>query len=183
MKELFPGVWHISAGCNVYYIEAENTLIDTGARGRRLGLDTGKVARVFLTHLHYDHSGNAALFTHAMIYAGLQAILDFGKEPAGAVLDDKTAGELRRITLHPLKTEGNFTVIPSPGHTRGSVCILYKDILFSGDTLFFGAVGRTDLPTSDPQSMQKTLDKLGTLKFSYLCPGHGITGRRSELPV
>jgi glyoxylase-like metal-dependent hydrolase (beta-lactamase superfamily II) len=63
--------------------------------------------------------------------------------------------------------------IKTPGHTQDSLCFLYKDILFSGDTIFHNqGRGRTDLPGGDEEQIQKSIKKLKTLKYKILCPGH-----------
>lgn len=68
-----------------------------------------------------------------------------------------------------------MTVIETPGHTPGSICLLLNNkYLFSGDTLFFCSIGRTDLPHSLENEMQKSLAKLKTLdKNIKVFPGHG----------
>ena len=64
-------------------------------------------------------------------------------------------------------------VITTPGHTKDSVCFFYEDILFSGDTIFGqGYLGRTDFPESEPEKMQKSLEKLKKINYKILCPGH-----------
>lgn len=65
-------------------------------------------------------------------------------------------------------------VLPTPGHSPGSVCYLARHILFSGDTLFQGSVGRTDLPGGDPILMQQSLYHLAKLDSDIrVLPGHG----------
>ena len=65
--------------------------------------------------------------------------------------------------------------IHTPGHTRGSMCIECENNLFTGDTLFCRAVGRTDLPTGDGISLAKSVDKLRILKEDCIVyPGHGV---------
>lgn len=62
----------------------------------------------------------------------------------------------------------------TPGHTKGSVCIMMDNILFTGDTLFAGDVGRTDLPGGDPDALRRSLRLLYTLPHDYIVyPGHG----------
>ena len=68
-----------------------------------------------------------------------------------------------------------LTIISTPGHTRGSISIWYEEekILFSGDTIFAnGSYGRTDLPTSVPEELEKSISKLKEYKYEILCPGH-----------
>ncbi len=69
-----------------------------------------------------------------------------------------------------------FQCIETPGHTPGSCCILFPDekILLSGDTLFRGSCGRTDLQGGDPRQMKASLDKLKQLDDGIrVYPGHG----------
>ena len=76
----------------------------------------------------------------------------------------------------------------TPGHTKGSCCYYIKDegVLFSGDTLLCRSVGRTDFPGSDPQQMQKSLERLRTLAAEHptlrVFPGHGaLTTLQAEI--
>ena len=65
-------------------------------------------------------------------------------------------------------------VLETPGHTPGSVCLIMEDTLFSGDTLFAGSCGRTDLPCGDARAMRDSLRRLAALSENYwVCPGHG----------
>lgn len=68
-----------------------------------------------------------------------------------------------------------FNVIATPGHTRGGVCYLIRDALFCGDTLFYGSIGRTDLPGGSFQKLIDSIEKnLLTLPDHFVCyPGHG----------
>jgi hydroxyacylglutathione hydrolase len=68
------------------------------------------------------------------------------------------------------------TVLHTPGHTEGSVCLLAPDdgVLYSGDTLFAGGWGRVDLPGGDPAQMVESLARLTTLEDPIrVLPGHG----------
>jgi len=135
-------------------IGKDNVLIDTSSRenAKELLSDLNKIKvnprdihMILLTHRHYDHIGNLELFPNAKVY------------------DNENIDNLALIFIRVLKT---------PGHTRDSLCFLYKDILFSGDTLFINGTGRTDLPESDPKKMQESLEKLKKLEYNVLAPGH-----------
>lgn len=68
---------------------------------------------------------------------------------------------------------GEITVMHTPGHTRGSVCYLYNDLMFSGDTLFYVSMGRTDLPGGSTKQLFASLRRIGQMQGEYaILPGH-----------
>ncbi|MEO7230852.1 MAG: MBL fold metallo-hydrolase, partial [Candidatus Limnocylindrales bacterium] len=72
--------------------------------------------------------------------------------------------------------EIRLTVIHTPGHTEGSVCLVAADdgLMFSGDTLFAGGWGRVDLPGASPEQMVESLARLATFETRLaVFPGHG----------
>ena len=69
----------------------------------------------------------------------------------------------------------NIKVIFTPGHTWGSICLLIDDCLFTGDTLLYGKIGRTDLPGGDKRTLIKSLIVLSKIpNQTNIYPGHGI---------
>ena len=69
---------------------------------------------------------------------------------------------------------GEIEVLFTPGHTRGGVCYLFGDCLFSGDTLFYRSMGRSDMPGGDTLTLLRSLSKLRALPGNYrVLPGHG----------
>lgn len=72
-------------------------------------------------------------------------------------------------------------VLHTPGHSRGSISLLGADTVFTGDTLFAGSIGRTDLPDSSYKEIMLSLKKLGTLPDHIkVYPGHGPTSTIGE---
>ena len=72
--------------------------------------------------------------------------------------------------------EIRLEVLHTPGHTEGSICLLANDqrLLFTGDTLFRGGLGRVDLPGASPEAMVESLSRLSTLESDLrVLPGHG----------
>lgn len=68
-----------------------------------------------------------------------------------------------------------FKIYKTPGHTKKDIVILYGDVLFSGDVIFdkdHYYVGRTDLPESIPDEMEKSLELVKKIPYKILCPGH-----------
>ena len=142
-------------GSTVYVLKLEkNILIDTSSEANReelikdlgeLKLSPEAIDIVILTHNHWDHTGNLSIFKNA------------------TTITPDNLSTLPSI-IKPIKT---------PGHTKDSLCFLYKDILFSGDTIFHeGGRGRTDFPGGSENQIQESIKKLKTLKYNILCPGH-----------
>ena len=70
----------------------------------------------------------------------------------------------------------SLTVMFTPGHTPGSICLLGEKLVFTGDTLFAGGIGRTDFPGGSVDDIKASLQKLAKLPEYYLVyPGHGPT--------
>lgn len=166
IKENVYSIEFSKFGSIVYLIQLdnENILIDTGAFDNRqelinslkqLKLAPKDINLLILTHRHYDHIENIEIFLDAKIYGSKE---DF---------QEQNIIDIDELKIKELK------IIKTPGHTKGSFCILYQNILFSGDTIFHnGYIGRTDFPESNHQDMINSLGKLKKVKFKILCPGH-----------
>jgi glyoxylase-like metal-dependent hydrolase (beta-lactamase superfamily II) len=76
-------------------------------------------------------------------------------------------------------------ILHTPGHSPGSISIYWQDnkVLISGDVIFYGSVGRTDIPGGDGKLLKQSIEKLSQLDIEYLLPGHStefgdiITGK------
>ncbi|MCY0895709.1 MAG: MBL fold metallo-hydrolase [Alicyclobacillaceae bacterium] len=144
------------------------------------------------THAHFDHVAGANLVRSKY---GISAWL----HPDDLVVWDAVPASVLRFTgetvapLLPPEQElrdgmelrlGDLTfqVMSTPGHSPGSVILYDETVAFTGDTLFAGTIGRTDLPHSSSQQMEASLQKLWSLPESLRCyPGHmGETTLASE---
>ncbi|MFA5164378.1 MAG: MBL fold metallo-hydrolase [Candidatus Omnitrophota bacterium] len=141
-------------------------IIDPGGNAaaiqRQLTGDGLKAECVINTHGHYDHTGANGEFKLPVF---------IHKADAGA------AAYFRFIKDGDIIKVGNLSleVIHTPGHSPGSVCLRCGEILFSGDTVFAGTIGRTDLHGGSEERMAESLAKLAAMidDRTKIYPGHG----------
>jgi hydroxyacylglutathione hydrolase len=136
------------------------------------------------THGHWDHIGdNAAVSAHTGADVAVHP-LDRGRlehpEPLFAPFEIPPSVPAVELAEGGVIRFGEIrlTVIHTPGHTEGSVCLQAEDdgLLFSGDTLFAGGWGRVDLPGGDPAAMVASIGRLAGLPdATAVFPGHGAT--------
>jgi len=176
----------VFSNCYLFACESERicAVIDPGAeaelikqRIRDLNL---KPKCIIVTHGHIDHIGAIGEF-NLPVYAG-NADSDYFNNPAKSLSLFMGDGQTFKNPSKFLK-EGDkvgiggcfLKAIEVPGHTPGSICLLGDGILFSGDTLFAGGIGRTDFPDSDGQLLIKMIkEKLLILEETIkVYPGHG----------
>ena len=127
------------------------------------------VEAILLTHGHFDHVGavkDIAAETSCKVYLCSEDLSMPPMFTAGKLYYTHTYGEGDTLTLAGLTIQ----VIHTPGHTPGSVCLLVENVLFSGDTLFAGSCGRTDLPGGDWNAIHESLRRLMRMPGD---PGHG----------
>ncbi|MDE7299829.1 MAG: MBL fold metallo-hydrolase [Lachnospiraceae bacterium] len=178
---------------NCYVVSDEETgdavVIDPGGGAAKISAclkaEQRKVRAILLTHGHFDHimaaealrrefsakvycsEGDAELVQDPVMNVGRM----FGMECTIAA--DGTFRDGETLQFGSL----SCLVIATPGHTAGGVCFYFESegVLFSGDTLFFESVGRTDVPTANERTLLSSIrDRLLVLpEETKVCPGHG----------
>ena len=173
--------------CYIVHAEAAKTcaVIDPGYSPERvlefvdkLGLS---VEAILLTHGHFDHVGGVEAIvkeTNCALWMRESDYTQF-KNPQNDFfypIHDCDFTEVRFCEDEEQIHAGGltFTALETPGHTWGSVCYLCENAIFSGDTLFAGSCGRTDLPGGDWQTIMLSLERLAELEGDYhVYPGLG----------
>lgn len=171
----------------VFNDENEAIIIDPGAQPfdilKAVEERNLKVSKILLTHAHPDHFGALKEVREKL---NVPAYISTKDE---VMLEDRSGnlGEMLGIKSETLKADVIFNendyidfgnkkiqVILTPGHTPGGACFLLDDILFTGDTLFSGSIGRTDLPGGDYDTIMESLRELMNLPAdTIVLPGHG----------
>lgn len=180
----------VAGSTNSYIVFNENKdaiIIDPGAEANRIintiekeGLN---VEAILLTHAHGDHIGaldevrehfKVEVYLHSdelIIYendAYNFAPYMGGKSPSKAPDHFFLDGDILEF-----KT-GTFEILHTPGHTPGSSCFIINKLIFTGDTLFQGSIGRTDFPMGDWDIMVKSLKRFFSLDEELVVlSGHG----------
>ena len=164
----------LAANCYVVSAGGDAVVVDPGAEAARIIKAVGdrRVAAILATHGHSDHIGavkELAVATGApfMVPAGDLALAEkYVGAQAAVPLNDGDRLDFGDISLK---------VIATPGHTPGSSCFYAPGLLFSGDTLFAGGVGRTDLPGGSSDALFSSIrERIFTLAGdTVVYPGHG----------
>ena len=188
MEILVIPVGYLQENCYIAYDEGKvAVVIDPGDEGQKLveairnrGLD---VRYILLTHGHFDHTGAVMEIKNEF-----GAKLCVSGEDAEMLTDPQLSLAMRQrwkpedISIDLLLSDGDvieagkmrFEVIATPWHSKGSVTYRRETVLFTGDTLFQGDCGRTDLYGGSYEQIKASLRRLADLEGDYqVLPGHG----------
>jgi glyoxylase-like metal-dependent hydrolase (beta-lactamase superfamily II) len=180
-------------GSNAYLLVGQKTvLVDASSQNNSkdlvraiasLGFSPDDIDAVLFTHGHADHFSGAKPFKRAKLkmhrldadYVNNKDLLYTAAATTGTNYFPEIRGFLeaeKAIEFRPFKLE----VLHTPGHTQGSVCFFDREqrLLFSGDLLFHGSVGRFDLPSGSKEQLVDSINTVKALDFSTLLPGHGL---------
>jgi len=179
----------LDTNCYCVNYEDKNICIDPGFGDEELisFLKGKKLDYIILTHHHIDHilgfhdvmnviEGEPKVIIHKNDYDGLN---DPEQNGAGFIgIDFKPIDKISWFAEDEYELFDGCKLILSSGHTEGSILVYFyrEKILFSGDTVFASAIGRTDLPGSDPKKMISSLRKVIMLPHDVkVYPGHGAS--------
>ncbi len=168
-------------GTNCYLLEDESTgsaaIVDPGGEARwileQVRTDGVQVSCILLTHAHFDHTGGVMELRAALpgvpVYLHPDDAALLGRSEMPAIGETVPYGEGDTVAVGSLTVE----VFHTPGHTPGGVTLRVGGVLFTGDTLFQGSMGRTDLTGGSYEQIMASLGRLGRLAGDYqVLPGH-----------
>jgi glyoxylase-like metal-dependent hydrolase (beta-lactamase superfamily II) len=173
---------NLRSNCYVVTEEKKAIIIDPGYESddviRYIKKNELIVEAIYVTHGHPDHVGGVKQMKEAfgcVVYAPAKDRIWMGKSSYNQIGYE--------IPVDTWVKEGDvinhinqaFTVYETPGHSEGSTVLHANQVLFSGDTLFFQSIGRTDIPLSDPQVIYQSIKKMYQLfdEDTIVYPGHG----------
>ncbi len=170
IKQLIVG--ELLTNCYLIFSNSEILIIDPGAEDNRILEEInkleGKVKYIINTHHHFDHTtANEGLkketLADILIHEEEKTFMKFEADRFLKEGDEIKIGDSVLQILH------------TPGHTKGSICLLSDRVAFTGDTLFKDGYGRTDLPGGSSEEMEKSLKKLSEIlkPGTMVYPGHG----------
>lgn len=178
---------------NCYLVSDEEgsaAVIDPAAAPERI-LQTARenglnIRAILLTHGHFDHVGAVKALAQAVgcpvwMHENELTLPEYLTD--GPLYYTDSYGEGDTVTVGKL----TFTLLHTPGHTPGSVCLRCENSLFTGDTLFAGSCGRTDLSGGSGVQICRSLRRLAAISDDLaVYPGHGeattLAREREENP-
>ena len=194
MERLTIQVGGFEVNCSILSENGRAWIVDPGQEPNRI-IDTLakkglEPAAVLLTHAHFDHIGAIPglleKFPYLPVYVHEKDAPMFGHPLNQLPPEYPPFAKPKNLkSLEGLGSLEGLEVIETPGHTPGGVCYYFPNfqtsqtskplhLLLSGDTLFAGSVGRTDLPGGDMATLMDSLQKLTALPDDTLViPGHG----------
>jgi len=170
IKHLIVGP--LLTNCYILKSKGEALVLDPGGDFKKILKEVGrtKLKYIVLSHYHWDHTLSA---------------LPLSKKTQAKILIHENEKDFIKFKVDKFLKEGDkikvgeviLKVIHTPGHSKGSICLLGKDFIFTGDTIFEDGFGRTDLPGGSPDDLKNSLKKLEKIiKPGFkVHPGHGPT--------
>jgi glyoxylase-like metal-dependent hydrolase (beta-lactamase superfamily II) len=201
-KGLYAYLWQdpYDNNCNTYVIDGEMTILIDPGHTRHLdkifsqmekdGLSPAKIDLLLITHSHPDHMEGAEAFVNKPVKIAMGREEERYLLESGKMLFDMMGMPLPNVRIDFYLKEGElrlkdrvFQIFESPGHSPGSLTIYWPErkVLFTGDVVFYGGIGRTDFLEGNSKLLMQSIEKLSRLDTELLLPGHGEVVKGKDL--
>lgn len=190
--------------CNIWLLDGPHPFIVDSGTGARTADIIAEIERelggrrpegLILTHSHGDHIGGASAISEHFgipVYAGEKDAKDIAEAEPENTLAWRLGVDISPLPVKGVPEgfefdtgDGVFTVIDTPGHTPGGICLFNRDTreLISGDTVFSNGYGRVDFPGGSLPEMINSLLRIDELDITWLYPGHGPRAKEGAMSV
>ncbi len=178
--------------CNTYVIQRDLTVLIDPGHSRHLGtvfsqmegdgISPEEINLLIITHSHPDHLEGAEYFLDKPVRIAMAKDEERYLMGSGKLLFEGMSQGLSNFRIDFYLKEGSlqlgketFEIYETPGHSPGSLCLYWpkQKVLFTGDVIFQGGIGRTDFPEGDPESLKRSIERMSRLETETLLPGHG----------
>ena len=188
--------------CNSYVIRKDLTVLIDPGHSRHLGgilsqmeadgIPPEEIDLLLITHSHPDHFEGVEAFLDKPVKIAMAKDEEQYLMGSGRFLFEAMQQAMPKFRVDFYLKEGElhlgretFEIFQTPGHSPGSLSIYWPDrkALFTGDTLFYGGIGRTDFMEGNPKSLKESIERMSRLETDLLLPGHGeiVSGREKVL--
>jgi glyoxylase-like metal-dependent hydrolase (beta-lactamase superfamily II) len=203
-KDLYAYLWQnqYENNCNTYLIHREKTVLIDPGHSRHVerlfrqmeedGISSEKIDVILVTHSHPDHFEGLEAFLDKPVKIAMSREEERYLLESGKLLFEMMGGPLPKFRIDFYLKEGELhlgkeilNIYSTPGHSPGSLSIYWPErkILFTGDVIFFGGIGRTDFLEGNSKRLMESIERLSRLETEILLPGHGemVIGRETVL--
>ena len=203
-RDLYAYLWQsvYENNCNTYLIRGEVTvLIDPGhshhipslfRQMEQDGISREEIGLVIVTHSHPDHFEGLEAFKDRPVKIAMNREEANYLKENGKLLFEMMGKPVSEFRVDFYLKEGQlnlgkapFDIYQTPGHSPGSLSIYWPErkVLFTGDLVFNGGIGRTDFPGGDSKAMKDSIERISRLDTELLLPGHGemVAGKERVL--
>jgi glyoxylase-like metal-dependent hydrolase (beta-lactamase superfamily II) len=178
--------------CNTYVIRRDLTVLVDPGHTRHIenvlfqmendGILAEEIDVILITHSHPDHFEGVEVFLDKPVRIAMAKDEERYLRDSGRLLFEAMNQVLPKFRVDFYLKEGNlhlgkevFEIFMTPGHSPGSRCLYWPErkVLFTGDVIFNGGIGRTDFLEGDPESLKRSIERMSRLETETLLPGHG----------
>jgi len=203
-KDLYAYLWTnpYENNCNTYLVRGEVTVLIDPGHSRHVpnlfhqmegdGISPEEIDLIMLTHSHPDHFEGLKAFMNKTVKVAMNREEERYLLESGKLLFEMMRQPMPEFRIDFYLKEGElhlgkelFQIHQTPGHSPGSLSIHWPErkVLFTGDLVFYGGIGRTDFLEGNSKLIKESIERMSHLDTELLLPGHGevVTGKEMVL--